>query len=268
MPIIRGEHSFDGQFTQIPNAWIRDARLSYKARGLLAELLSHSPGFEISREKLSKNGQDGDRAIRSAIRELESVGYLKRSQNRTEQNQFAAAVWITQDPESPSVRSAPAGNALADNAGVKNTIEKNTKDLDNSLSNLDVLFSEFWKEYPRKKDKGSAFKAFRSALKRGKFEQILAGAIAYANDPTRKPEYTKFPATWLNADAWENEISPSPDSEAAERNRIRREKEIERTRKFLDEQEALQSEATDGPLLCEHGTNIALCKRCIATIKV
>ena len=268
MPIIRGEHSFDGQFTQIPNAWIRDARLSYKARGLLAELLSHSPGFEISREKLSKNGQDGDRAIRSAIRELESVGYLKRSQNRTEQNQFAAAVWITQDPESPSVRFAPAGNALADNAGVKNTIEKNTKDLDNSLSNLDVLFSEFWKEYPRKKDKGSAFKAFRSALKRGKFEEILAGAIAYANDPTRKPEYTKFPATWLNADAWENEISPSPDSEAAERNRIRREKEIERTRKFLEEQEALRSEATDGPLLCEHGANIALGKRCIATIKV
>lgn len=266
MPIIRGEHSFDGQFTQIPNAWIRDTRLSYKARGLLAELLSHNPGFEISREKLSKNGQDGDRAIRSAIAELESVGYLKRSQNRTEQNQFAAAVWITQDPESPSVRFAPADNALADNARLKNTIEKKTKKDNLYTSNLDALFSEFWREYPRKKDKGSALKAFRSALKRAKFEEILAGAIAYANDPERKPEYTKFPSTWLNADAWENEITPSPGSEAAERNRIRREKEVEATRQFLAEQEELKRKAV-APKKCEHDRIIALCPVCIAKMK-
>lgn len=263
MPIIRGHHSFDGQFTQIPNAWIRDARLSYKARGLLAELMSHSPGFEVSRERLSKNGQDGDRAIRSAIRELEDVGYLKRSQNRTEQNHFAASVWITQDPDSPSVPFAPADNAPADNAGVKKTIEKKTKDLDKSLSNFDQLFSDFWKEYPRKKDKGSAVKAFRSALKRAKFDDIVAGAIAYANDPTRKPEYTKFPATWLNADAWENEISPAPGSEAAEKSRIRRERELERTREFLREQEEIAKNAT-APKKCEHGANVALCSKCIA----
>lgn len=266
MPIIRGQHSFDGQFTQIPNAWIRDKRLSYKARGLLAELLSHNPGFEVSREKLSKNGQDGDRAIRSAIAELESVGYLKRSQNRTEQNQFGAAVWITQDPNSPSVLFAPTDNAPADNASLKNTIEKKTRDKDLNTSNLDALFSEFWREYPRKKDKGSAFKAFRSALKRAKFEEILAGVIAYSNDPERKPEFTKFPATWLNADAWENEITPSPGSEAAERNRIRREKEVEATRQFLAEQEALR-EAAGGVKLCEHGKNIALCNVCIAKMK-
>ena len=262
MPIVRGHHSFDGQFTQIPNAWIRDARLSYKARGLLAELLSHAPGFEISREKLSKNGQDGDRAIRSAIRELEAVGYLKRSQNRNDQNQFAAATWITQDPESPSVRFAPADNAPADNAGVKNTIEKKTKEDNSYTSNLDVLFGEFWKEYPRKKDKGSAYKAFRSALKRAKFEEILAGVIAYKNDPERKPEYTKFPATWLNADAWENEIAPAPGSEAAERARIRREKEIEQTRQFLKEQEDLKAMAA-APKKCEHGSTVALCKICL-----
>jgi hypothetical protein len=265
MPIIRGHHNFDGQFTQIPNAWLRDARLSYKARGLLSELMSHTPGFEVSRERLSKNGQDGDRAIRSAIRELEDVGYLKRSQNRTEQNQFGVSVWVTQDPDLPSVPFAPAGNAPAGNAEVKKIIEKNTKELNKSSSNFDQLFSEFWQEYPRKKDKGSAFKAFKSAMKRAKFEQILVGATAYANDPTRKPEYTKFPATWLNADAWENEISPAPGSEAAERSRVRRERELELTREFLKEQdEAAKNSAANK--LCEHGVNVARCQKCLATM--
>jgi hypothetical protein len=128
------------------------------------------------------------------------------------------------------------------------------------------LFDQFWKAYPRKKDKGSAYKAFKSALKRGKFENIMLGVRAYANDPTRKPEYTKFPATWLNADAWENEVTPEAGSEAAERNRIRREKEIEQTKRFLEEQEALRQAANPGPLLCKHGANIARCIKCIAKI--
>ena len=35
MPLIRGYHSFDDHFTQIPNSWLRDTRLSLKAIGLL-----------------------------------------------------------------------------------------------------------------------------------------------------------------------------------------------------------------------------------------
>jgi len=263
MPIIRGTHSFDSQFTQIPNAFLRDARLSYKARGLLAELMTHVPGFEISREKLSKNGLDGDRAIRSAIGELEAVGYLVRSQIRTEQNQFGAATWETKDPESPSVRFAPAGNAPADNATEKKTIEKNTKDQISSISNFDELFSQFWQEYPRKKDKGSAYKAFKSAMKRATFEQILNGSRAYSNDPERKSEYTKFPATWLNADAWENDVAPAAGSEAAERNAKRRAKEIQATKDFLDDQRQA-TQKSSGPSLCEHGVNIARCQVCLA----
>jgi len=236
MPIIRGHHSFDGQFTQIPNAWIRDARLSYKARGLLAELLSHAPGFEVSRERLSKNGQDGDRAIRSAIAELESLGYLVRSQNRTEQ-------------------------------GAKNTKVKNNEEKNSYISNFDSLFSEFWKEYPRKKDKGAAVKAFRSALKRTNFESIMKGVKAYKDDPERKPEYTKFPATWLNADAWDNEVSKASASEAAEYSRIRREKELERTREFLNEQERMAAQAVEVPK-CKHGKSIVRCLECSAKINV
>ena len=89
----------------------------------------------------------------------------------------------------------------------------------------------------------------------------MAGVLAYRNDPQRNPEFTKYPASWLNADSWENAIAPSPDSEAAERARIRREKEREATKAFLDQQKAQANAAKSAPL-CEHGKIIALCLPC------
>jgi hypothetical protein len=102
------------------------------------------------------------------------------------------------------------------------------------------LFNEFWNEYPRKVDRGKALKAFKSALKRAKFEDILAGAIAYRNDPTRKPEFTKYPATWLNADAWEN-AAALPEVKAA--NEARRLKEKDASDAYLREQEEIAKQS-------------------------
>jgi hypothetical protein len=67
------------------------------------------------------------------------------------------------------------------------------------------MFLEFWNDYPRKSDKRAALRAFKSALNRASFEEILAGAIRYAKDPNLPDtKYVKHPATWLNGDAWEN----------------------------------------------------------------
>jgi hypothetical protein len=130
------------------------------------------------------------------------------------------------------------------------------------------LFDEFWKEYPKKSDKRVALKAFKSAMKRAKFEDILAGAIAYRHaTSSTEARFVKNPATWLNADAWENEIAPSPDSEAAERARIRKERERAESQAFLAEQKRLESLAT-GPKLCEHGLTIARCIPCAKTLNV
>ena len=76
MPLIRGHHSFDDHFTQIPNAWLRDSRISLGAKGLLAQLLSHSPGWRISQESLAYSNGIGRDAIRTLINELLDAGYL------------------------------------------------------------------------------------------------------------------------------------------------------------------------------------------------
>jgi hypothetical protein len=66
-------------FTQIFNGALRDKNLSRRARGLLAELLTHSDGFGISVSRLTDAGPEGRDAINDALNELERHGYLVRA---------------------------------------------------------------------------------------------------------------------------------------------------------------------------------------------
>ena len=78
---IRIEHSKD--YTVISNVAIRDTRLSFKSRGLHHLLLSYPNGWQINIEHLSdQSDKDGKDAVASALKELEAVGYLIRTQIR------------------------------------------------------------------------------------------------------------------------------------------------------------------------------------------
>ncbi|QGJ92855.1 helix-turn-helix DNA binding domain protein [Arthrobacter phage Pureglobe5] len=76
--IVRGERPSDN-FAQIHNAALADGRLSFKARGILAYLLSRPPGWKTSADRLAQSGVDGERAIKSGLKELEEFGYLTRT---------------------------------------------------------------------------------------------------------------------------------------------------------------------------------------------
>jgi hypothetical protein len=192
MPIKKGRHSWDDQFTQISNHWLRDNRLSFKARGLLAYIESHTPEWNISVHWLAAQNPEGKEALRSAIAELELYGYLNREQENIE-GRFGEVTWTTQEPL--------AENPLAENRPLKKNIEKNT--IDKNIER--EQFNEFWNLYPKKQDKTQALRQFKRALNRVTFEDIIAGVIRFANDPNLPEEkrFIKNPATWLNADGWE-----------------------------------------------------------------
>jgi len=75
------------------------------------------------------------------------------------------------------------------------------------LNGSSELFRAFYETFPLHKSRRAAEKAYISALKRASPEQILIGAQRYAADPARKPEFTKHPASWLNADGWLDEAA-------------------------------------------------------------
>lgn len=79
---------------------------------------------------------------------------------------------------------------------------------------LESYFDTFWREYPKKKSKGTALKAFNKALKRTDFDTImealrmLKGSNEWTNDGG---QYVPYPATWLNADGWNDEVNAPVD---------------------------------------------------------
>lgn len=110
----------------IPNAWLRDARLSRRARGLLVELMSHRPGWIISVASLQEGGPEGRDAVLGAIRELEAAGYLLRARERREDGTLGAADWVIQAPaEAPMDGKPVTGQPAPGNpTPKKNTLQK------------------------------------------------------------------------------------------------------------------------------------------------
>ena len=214
MPLIRGHHSFDDHFTQIPNDWLRDKTISLGAKGLLAQLLSHAPGWRISQESLARDNGVGRDAIRTLINELLEAGYLARSEarERNEKGYLGGYTYTTAEPTQD--------NPTQDNPLHKKTITKNKEIKNNERIYSDSQFEEFWNYYPKKVDKGAALRAFRKAAKTEDVALIINGAEKYAKDPNLpEKQFIKNPATWLNAEAWNNGPLPArkkTDSKALE----------------------------------------------------
>jgi hypothetical protein len=70
-------------------------------------------------------------------------------------------------------------------------------------------FIDWYLEYPRKEARAAAERAYTKARKTATTEQLLAGAIRYAQDPNREAQYTKLPATWLNSGCWDDGPLPT-----------------------------------------------------------
>jgi hypothetical protein len=155
MPLIRGHHSFDDHFTQIPNDWVRDSRLSLKAIGLLTQLMSHRPGWNMSISSLARFNKTGVDTIKSAVKELELNGYLHRSEKQEHNNDgtFADYVWTTADPFQNPATVKPADGKQ----DIKNTITKEQQVKKNKQENKASKITDDWKpseklveEYPAK----------------------------------------------------------------------------------------------------------------------
>jgi len=87
--IIRTARPYE-RFTVLDNNVLRDPALSFRARGVLSYILSLPDGAQIDSATLSGRGVEGRDAIRTALAELASVGYLHR-----QRTQDAGGLWRT-----------------------------------------------------------------------------------------------------------------------------------------------------------------------------
>ncbi|MEU6899514.1 hypothetical protein [Streptomyces virginiae] len=110
------------------------------------------------------------------------------------------------DPSTPSTDkdSSPAAvSRPAPRAGAKTGQQK-----DHHLA----AFGAFWHNYPLKRAREEAKKAWIAAIERGADPQrMVDGAQAYARERRdQDPQYTKHPATWLNKGCYDDEPAGQP----------------------------------------------------------
>jgi hypothetical protein len=104
MPIIRVQ-KHASPYVIIEKTGLDDTRLSFRARGILAYLLSKPDHWSISIAQLaSQSGTEGMDAIRSALKELVTYGYAERKLAQGEDGKLRG--WETIIYERPQAKTA------------------------------------------------------------------------------------------------------------------------------------------------------------------
>jgi hypothetical protein len=96
--IVRGPQPTDHYF-QVHNATARDRRLSFRARGVLAYILSLPPNAKTTVEAIAREGTEGREAVRKAMAELEAQGYVKRVKERDGRGQVRTDTHVFGTPQ-------------------------------------------------------------------------------------------------------------------------------------------------------------------------
>lgn len=93
-----------------------------------------------------------------------------------------------------------------DNVDSINVIKINT-----IKTNVAENFDKFWVEYPRKKSKGDAEKAWKSINPQNGLVEKIIESVKKARETIEwkkeNGQFIPFPATWLRARGWEDEIT-------------------------------------------------------------
>lgn len=132
-------------FTVLYNSMITDKRLSLKAKGLFAVMMSRPENWEFSVSGLAAFSGVGKDSIRATLAELENVGYLIRSQAHDSGGKFAGNIYVLQDIAPPLSENTDDGknrqreSTLSGNPTQRNKDYKEKKKYIPPVSPMEVL---------------------------------------------------------------------------------------------------------------------------------
>lgn len=185
------------RYAVIANDALNDPNLSFRARGILAWLLSKPDDWNVRREDIALAGKEGESAIRTALAELAEHGYLRRNRMRLPSGQIVTETVVyeappdvlsdaPEDENHPSVlrlpedENQPPENQPPVNHPIRESTIPSTKTVISLLSCSDdpptmealrlgragypVEFEEAWRAYPRKSGKRPAYGAWRARV--------------------------------------------------------------------------------------------------------
>lgn len=263
-------------FSMIPNKAIRDPQLNPTSFRLLAYLMSHNDGYDLTYRQIERETSLGSHAIKNAVKVLSSRGWLKAQRIKLDNGQYGPYSWTILSPDSEVARStfSSVGDSIMektpDNKNKNNKEEKRKEYI--PRTEFEEMFKIFYSTYPKKAEPLKARKAFDKAY--AEYGQaVIDGAKRVAADPNLPPkQFIPYPATWLNSGGWMNEPYPPRvktaqeiEQEAIARANRQRELERERSEQIRREMEEAKERAIPAPD-CEHGIPLWRCMPCCARL--
>jgi len=144
--IIRVSKNKDNPYVMIDRRTLEDVRLSLKAKGLLAYLLSRPDDWTVNMSHIIKQSNDGRDAHYNTMNELIDLGYVQRIRHidpKTKQVKgFEYRVYEYPLPENPDT-----GKPYTENPYINNNDSTNIDDDEGKPENVDVVFAEIVKLY-------------------------------------------------------------------------------------------------------------------------
>jgi hypothetical protein len=221
-------------FCVMPNKLLNDTRISFRARGILAYLLSKPENWRVVMADLINNsGKEGREAVRTAMAELRDAGYAKL-QNITDEStkRILGREWVISDdptppdekeefrPEPESGETHPendpdelashrTGNVsdgeTPPNKDLKTVqrTEVNKTERENETQALEV-----YKRYPKQVGKPFAIKAILKQGRKHGFPKLLQDTERFSLMWRGKNlDFCPHPATWFNQERFNDDMS-------------------------------------------------------------
>lgn len=230
---------------------VRDPRLKLQTKGLLTVLMSMDDDDIMTMEYIRTLSEDGETSHRTAMRQLEELGYMLKRRLVDEKGQFCGweyiiddEVWVDEDkrkihtnkPKRENQVSPKSENQVSEENDPKreNPVSENhvynQKDLKDDLNKddlIDCVFNKLVQEFPQL-TKEDVIKKYEYCLQykpegmpMNYLEQSMRKALTAKKrstrkiDPVKKPIRVELVPDWYDKDKTKNEAKPLTSEEDA-----------------------------------------------------
>ncbi|PGO65225.1 DNA-binding protein [Bacillus cereus] len=144
MGIIRVKK--DSNYSVINNTGLKDERLSWKAKGILAYALTLPDDWTFHISELARHAKDGEDSLRTGFKELKELGYVKRypvrDGNTKKITRWDTEIYETPQRDMPQMENQDVVKPYEENQKLLNTNRLNTnKRNNNDYDDMDKLES-------------------------------------------------------------------------------------------------------------------------------
>lgn len=137
MGIIRVKK--DSNYSVINNTGLKDERLSWKAKGILAYALTLPDDWTFHISELARHAKDGEDSLRTGFKELKELGYVKRYPVRDGNTQkitrWDTEIYETPQRNMPQVENQDVVKPYEENQALLNTNRITTNKRNTNIQN-------------------------------------------------------------------------------------------------------------------------------------